>query len=243
MTYLVFASVAVALSTLAARWVPSDDAVPAAVASAVRLWAIVGAVVGAHLFEWPADHFGWAPPVDGHALFGARTVLGGMLGGWLAVEACKARLGYRLPTGDRFALPLAVALAVGRLGCVFTGCCPGVRLAPGDPWAAVSSWLGREPRFPATLVEAWFHAFAAVALLLAMAAGVGRHARLAGYLATYAVVRFALETRRDVPRPFAGLSWYQVLCVALFALAGLTFVRRVWFAAPVAAAGRTTRGP
>lgn len=227
MSYFVFTVTGVLLAMAATRLVPADDSVPAKVAGPVRLAAIVGAIAGAHLLEWPAEHFGWAPPLEGHTLFGARTVLGGMLGGWLAVEACKLWLGYRQPTGDRFALPLAIALAVGRLGCVFTGCCPGAVLSPASPWAQVSLRLGHGARFPATLVEAWFHAGAAVAVLFALQRGRFTHARLAGYLARYAVVRFGLEWARDVPRPFAGFSWYQLLCVALFVLAGGTFVRRV----------------
>ncbi len=228
MTYFAFTAAGVLLAMVAVRLVPRDDEVPAEVAWQVRLAAIVGAVVGAHLFEWPAEVYGWAPPTGGHASFGARTVLGGMLGGWLAVEGWKLKLGYPGPTGDRFALPVPLALAVGRLGCVFTGCCPGAALDADSPWARVSLLLGHGARFPATLMEAWFHGLAAVGVVLAMWKGLFRGARLAGYLAVYAVIRFALEMVRDVPRPFGGLSWYQVLCVALFGLAGSTFARRVW---------------
>ncbi len=226
MAYFVFTACGVLLAMVAVRFVPRDDEVPPAVARQVRLAAIVGGVMGAWLFELPADWLGWAPPVTAHPAFGARTVLGGLLGGWAAVEAWKVRLRYRHPTGDRFALPLAVALAVGRLGCVVTGCCPGWPLAADEGWARVSLLLGQAPRFPATLLEAWFHALAAGALVLAMALGVLRHARLAAYLSLYAVARFALEWGRDVPRPFFGLSWYQLLCLVLLALAGSTLAAR-----------------
>lgn len=227
MAYFAFTAFGVLLAMVAVRFVPRDDDVPAAVAVQVRLAAIVGAIAGAWLLELPAEWFGWAPPVAAHATFGARTVLGGLLGGWAAVEAWKWRLGYRGPTGDRFALPLAIALAIGRLGCVVTGCCPGAPLEADDGWARVSLLLGQAPRFPATLLEAWFHALAAAALVLAMATGALRHARLAAYLSLYAVVRFGLELVRDVPRPFFGLSWYQLLSLGLLALAGSTLIRRV----------------
>lgn len=227
MAYFAFTALGITLAMLAVRFVPRDDDVPAAVAVEVRLAAIVGGIVGAWALEWPAERLGWAPPVNGQAFIGARTVLGGLLGGWAAVEAWKWRLGYRGPTGDRFALPLAIALGVGRLGCVVTGCCPGTPLEAGDAWARVSLLLGQAPRFPATLLEAWFHALAALLLVLAMARGALRHARLAAYLSVYALVRFGLEFLRDVPRPFGGLSWYQLLALGLLALAGSTLVRRL----------------
>ena len=88
---------------------------------ALLLAAVIGAVTGAYLLELPADLFGWTwrPPLlpaDAMPL-GGRTVLGGLLGGWLAVEAIKWRRGIRGATGDRFALPLALALTSGRIGC------------------------------------------------------------------------------------------------------------------------------
>ena len=60
-----------------------------------------------------------------------------------------------------------------------------------------------------------------------MARGSLRHARLAAYLSVYALVRFGLEFLRDVPRPFGGLSWYQLLALGLLGLAGATLVRRL----------------
>lgn len=51
----------------------------------------------------------------------ARSVEGGLAGGIVAIELYKWRAGISLRTGARFALPLAVGIAVGRLGCYFAG--------------------------------------------------------------------------------------------------------------------------
>lgn len=218
--YALFVALGVVAATLVSRAVPRDARIDPAVASALRLSALVGAVVGAYAFELPADVYGWAPDApDGIARLGGRTVLGGLLGGWLTVELAKWRMGVTHSTGDGFAAPLAVAMAFGRLGCVFAGCCPGVPIADDSPLAIVSHALHREPRFPASYVEAVFHGTSALVLILAARRNLAPGRRFAGYVATYAALRFALEFVRDVPRPFGHLSYYQLLAIALFGLA------------------------
>ena len=206
----------------------------APVPGSVRVAALGGAVLGAHLFELPADLWGWTAEVSGLGppILG-RTVLGGLLGGWIAVELEKKRIGLTRPTGDGFALPLAVGLTFGRLGCVLTGCCPGRVVESGSVWARLPIMAEGPPRFPATLVEAYFHAICALVLLVMRARAIwpGRH--LALYLTAYSMVRFALEWERENP-PIAGpFTYYQLLATALFALSAITLWRR---ASPSAAA-------
>ncbi|AKF08925.1 prolipoprotein diacylglyceryl transferase [Sandaracinus amylolyticus] len=227
MLYGAFVALGIVAGLAATRHAPPDG-IPAPVAKRVKACALIGAVIGAHLFELPADLFGWAAPVPGHEgspVLG-RTVLGGILGGWAGVELAKASVGFRGATGDRFAAPLAIALAFGRLGCVTTGCCPGRAIEPGSPWAALSIVHADPPRFPATLVEAYFHAGAALALVLAARAQWLPGRRLAVYLAALAVLRFVLERWRDNPEVLGGLTYYQWLCVPLFVISVGTIVAR-----------------
>ncbi|APO49113.1 prolipoprotein diacylglyceryltransferase [Bradyrhizobium diazoefficiens] len=51
----------------------------------------------------------------------ARSVEGALAGGIVAVELYKWTAGIALRTGARFALPLALGIAIGRLGCYFAG--------------------------------------------------------------------------------------------------------------------------
>ena len=73
-----------------------------------------GAGLGAYLFGTLNL---WFSGVSGIA----RSVEGALAGGIFAIEFYKWRAGISLRTGARFALPLAVGIAVGRLGCYFAG--------------------------------------------------------------------------------------------------------------------------
>lgn len=58
-------------------------------------------------------HVGWKML----ALPGDSSSSAAILGGWAAVEWVKRRRGIVSRTGDLFAVPLAIAIAVGRIGC------------------------------------------------------------------------------------------------------------------------------
>ena len=55
------------------------------------------------------------------SLNGGKTIVGGLLGGWFAVELVKKIEGVRTRTGDLFAIPLCLGIAVGRIGCLLAG--------------------------------------------------------------------------------------------------------------------------
>jgi phosphatidylglycerol:prolipoprotein diacylglycerol transferase len=75
---------------------------------------LFGAGIGAYLFGTLNL---WLSGMSGIA----RSVEGALAGGIFAIELYKWRAGISLRTGARFALPLAVGIAVGRLGCYFAG--------------------------------------------------------------------------------------------------------------------------
>jgi len=83
--------------------------------------AMVGALVGARslglLEQAPKVGLHWSELLQP----GGKTIVGGLLGGWLAVELMKRVSGVRTRTGDLFAVPLCVGIAVGRIGCFFAG--------------------------------------------------------------------------------------------------------------------------
>ena len=231
MVYTLCVLVGIALS-FAARTLITDEAEPPIPhGPALTLIALIGAAGGAFVFEAPADFFGWTGGIAGepavvHGL-GGRTVLGGLLGGWIAVEAGKRGLGITQPTGDGFALPLAIGLACGRMGCFFTGCCAG-RVSSGHDWWSGLALSGHDglPRFPAQLTEVAFHVSAAIALIALTRAHSLRHRRFAVYVAVYAVVRFAIEGVRDNPPLVLGMTYYQLLAIPLFVLEATTVILR-----------------
>ena len=88
----------------------------------VSVMALVGAVLGARslgLLVDPTET--WSLRFQLGGWMQQKTVIGGILGGWIAVDLTKWRLGMDRSTGDAFVVPLAVAMAVGRLGCFFSG--------------------------------------------------------------------------------------------------------------------------
>lgn len=75
---------------------------------------VFGAGLGAYLFGsanlWLSGESGIA-----------RSVEGAIAGGIVAIEIYKWSAGIATRTGARFALPLALGIAIGRLGCYFAG--------------------------------------------------------------------------------------------------------------------------
>jgi len=115
--------------------------------------AAVGALVGSRLLglaeQWPTVLQAWQ---SGHmlALFfspGGNTIVGGLLGGWLGVEIAKRMSGILRRTGDLFALPLCVGIAVGRIGCFLAGLADDTYGKPTSlPWAVnLGDGIGRHP--------------------------------------------------------------------------------------------------
>ena len=75
---------------------------------------LAGAAVGAYGF---GSANLWLSGVAGVA----RSIEGAVAGGIVAIETYKRVAGIRSRTGARFALPFAVGVAVGRIGCFLSG--------------------------------------------------------------------------------------------------------------------------
>jgi phosphatidylglycerol:prolipoprotein diacylglycerol transferase len=84
--------------------------------------AILGAAAGSRVGAWfedPAFTVGhWH---DWRTFVAGKTVVGALIGGLAAVEVTKRAVGVTRRTGDLFAVPIAVGIAIGRIGCFLTG--------------------------------------------------------------------------------------------------------------------------
>jgi phosphatidylglycerol:prolipoprotein diacylglycerol transferase len=187
------------------------------------LGALFGALIGAKLGWFLAE--GWAfigRPGFWLALATGKTIVGGLLGGYLAVEALKPVLGYTAPTGDWFAMVVPLGIALGRLGCIRQGCCGGV---PWQGWCAVHG-AGGIARWPSPQVEFAFNLLAALVFF-----GMRRRGELPGqhfhlYLMAYGAFRFFHEFLRATPREFGPVSGYQILALGCVAAGAIGFARR-----------------
>jgi prolipoprotein diacylglyceryltransferase len=181
------------------------------------LGAVAGAKLGVVLGDalWPLRPFDdWAA-----LLASGRSIAGALLFGFLAVEAAKPLLRYDIPPNDRFAVALPFSIAIGRVGCLVAGCCRG---APHDGPLAMAYGDGIL-RHPAQLYEALFQLLAGWALLVMWRRRILFGRLFALYLAAYGVFRFATEFIRDTAKPYAGLSAYQWMALAMV-LAGATAI-------------------
>lgn len=84
--------------------------------------AALGAAFGSKLLYWFEDPaLTLAHWHDMQFLMGGKTIVGGLIGGWLAVELAKRLAHVTAATGDLFSIPLAIGIAIGRIGCFLEG--------------------------------------------------------------------------------------------------------------------------
>jgi prolipoprotein diacylglyceryltransferase len=184
--------------------------------AALAASAFVGGAFGGKVpfaFSHPA---GWFSSVSWFS--DGKTIVAGLIGAYLAVELTKLLLDIHVKTGDTFALPLALAMAVGRWGCFFNGCCYGVETTL--PWGVSfqvpdgdgTRWMKCHPT---QIYESLFHFTMAVVLWQLMRHGLFVGQRLKFYLIAYGVYRFLTEYIRPEPAWWLGLTFYQWAAAAL----------------------------
>ena len=197
----------------------------------VYLTGLLGAFVGAKVAFLLAEGWTWrAWPTPWLALVTGKSVLGALPGGYAGVEFAKARLGYPERTGDWFAAYVPVGIALGRVGCWFQGCCPGLR-CERPAWWTLTDGAG-VPRWPAVPVELGFNVVALTVfwVLRRQRLFVGQHFHL--YLVAYGLFRFVHEFARDTPRflrvdgSMLGITAYQGIALAVAGFGAWAYARR-----------------
>jgi prolipoprotein diacylglyceryltransferase len=215
--YTLFMLLALAVFLLARHFVPKPPALvklPWNQRLGLTLAAFVGGTFAAKLPFVAQSDAGWLSP---HAWFSdGKTVTLGLVGAYLGVELMKLASGIRVKTGDTFALPLALALAVGRWGCFFNGCCYGT---PTDlPWGVPFVVAGKVAVcHPTQIYESLFHLAMAGVLLMLVRLRLLPHQHLKLYLIAYGLFRFLTEFIRPEPRDYLGLTLYQLVMLGMIA--------------------------
>jgi phosphatidylglycerol---prolipoprotein diacylglyceryl transferase len=175
----------------------------------VALGAFCGAMIGAKLPFLLTD---WEGLVSGRAwLDNGKTIVFGLVGGYFGVELVKALLGIRVKTGDSFAVPVAAAVAIGRLACFVAGCCYGT--VTTLPWGI--DFGDGHRRHPTQLYESAFHLSAALALAWLQRRGLLRGQLIKLYIISYLMYRFLTELIRPEPVLALRLTGYQWACLGL----------------------------
>ncbi|HTF90722.1 MAG TPA: prolipoprotein diacylglyceryl transferase family protein [Planctomycetota bacterium] len=182
--------------------------------------AIFGAVVGSKLVHWTND----IPELAAHAhdalyWLGGKSIVGGLLGGTLAVELAKSRLGISRRTGDVYVLPLLVSIAIGRIGCFLAGLEDNTYgVATSLPWGV--DFGDGVLRHPTQLYE--IAALAPIGfILLRQRSRLAEGVLFERFLLAYLAWRVGLDFLKPYPH------WLGLSATQLWSLAGIA--AEVWF--------------
>jgi prolipoprotein diacylglyceryltransferase len=186
-----------------------------------RWWMIaaaaLGAVVGSKALYWFEDpaltlaH--WREPTY---LMGGKTIVGAFIGGLFAVEIAKRLLGIRRRTGDLFAVPLCLGIAIGRIGCFLTGVQDHTAGIPTTlPWGV--NFGDGIARHPAQLYEAMFALTLGAFLFQRMQRPYPPGDLFKMFMVAYFAFRLACDFLKPEVRVFLGMSSIQLACMAMLA--------------------------
>jgi len=198
---------------------------------------LLGAVLGAKLSVLIGDyHWPWATVSDWWSVFwSGRSITGALIFGFLFAEIAKPIMNYSMPPNDRFAALLPFTIAIGRVGCLISGCCRGL---PYDGWCAIRTADGVS-RHPTQIYEIIFQLTVGVLFIIVVRRRLLFGRLFSFYLIVYGVFRFLTEFVRETPKLSVGLSGYQLLSLIMIALGAAFFLKRTISAPPGWSAFRT----
>lgn len=204
------------------------NSVMAAGSFAILVGLLLGAGLGnklVYLIERPDVVRGW---FEGRWVMPGQSIVGGLLGGLIGVEIAKWLTGQPQSTGDLMVWPIAIGLAIGRVGCFIAGLQDDTYgVVTSLPWGVdFGDGLKRHPTqlYEIIFVLAWGTWLLRHRERLAAVPGLMFKFFLCGYLAW----RFAVDGIKPVliayPLGWSGIQWTCVIALAIYA----PFVLRAW---------------
>jgi len=183
---------------------------PSLTSAKYKIWLLVavvlGAALGARALAWLETPF---DPLTGQWIPPGKTIAGGLLGGWAAIEFIKKKLGITQRTGDSYVIPLCIGIALGRIGCFLTGLDDHTYgIASSLPWGV--DFGDGIPRHPTQLYEAlWLMALLPLGEVIrkirAWPSGLGFQA----FITAYCAFRLGIEFLKPTLKIYLGLSAIQ----------------------------------
>ncbi len=196
----------------------------------ISVMAIFGGGIGARLITaW--EHLPYYSNQAGAPLtyliaHSGKSIIGGIVGGYVAIVLAKRALGYRESTGDCYAAAIPLALVIGRVGCLLSELPLGTPTSL--PWGmSVSESAAQQladcpgcqgKMHPSMVYEIIFHLCAVLLILRYRRLIPVRGDTLKLYLLVAAVFRFLIEFVRANPEQVGGLSGPQIVLIPLTGL-------------------------
>jgi len=201
---------------------PKEEVIP------ITLAAFVGGMVGARLSILFFNGWETAPIVlNFYRLFDPRvgpgSILGAVVGAYVAGYIASRIIGKAGCACDAFAPAMALAIAVGRIGC-YLALEDGLGKATGLPWGV---WNGEYLAHPTPLYDAAFNLLWFMILLRLRDHPWMQNGNLLKVgLAGYAVVRFFIEFVRNNQVILLGLTGQQLVCLLIATAVAVYFWKR-----------------
>lgn len=182
-----------------------------------RVWIIIGATFGAFFFSRLVGALE-NPLTLIHSkntllyLYANKTIVGGLLGGLLAVEITKRIIHEKTSSGDLFTYPLILAMMIGRIGCFSSGLSEETYGLPTSFWVGIDLGDGMY-RHPVALYEILFLGLLWIGLI-----SIENRVRLVNgyrfqfFMIAYLTFRFMLDFIKPHYIYFIGLGTIQLCC-------------------------------
>lgn len=151
--------------------------------------AAIGIIIGAKIPIFILNGISLSSLING------KSVMGGMLGAFTTIHIYKYFIKKNEALCSAFAIPFAVALGVGKIGCYFNGCCGGNFFIPIQFIESLSQFI------VAYLLYKFYKKTNNTELLFPL------------YILSYLIIRFFAEYIRISPTYALGLTIYQLLSI------------------------------
>ncbi|MGB1243245.1 MAG: prolipoprotein diacylglyceryl transferase family protein [Chitinophagales bacterium] len=99
----------------------SEDVISSNNRLSIILGAVIGALLGSRIIGFLENPFITLSTENLIQLLNKKTIMGGLFGGLLGVEAAKWIIDEKESSGDLFTLPIVLGIFIGRIGCFLSG--------------------------------------------------------------------------------------------------------------------------
>lgn len=171
----------------------------------IALAAIFGGIIGAKLFTLLSG-LNTQEIWQTNILYSGKSIIGGLVGGTIAVIITKKKLGITEKRGNLFVFPIIVGMIIGRIGCFLRGCCYGSETHL--PWG--TDFGDHVYRHPTQIYEIVFWSILLVFTLTFRKKFTKPGSLFQLTIASYFIFRFFLEFIKEEPSTVFNLTIFQI---------------------------------